>query len=181
MARDDTGRSDGGIAALQAGDRQAQAAFWAEQLPRVRALCARVLGRGPDAEELAQDVLTEFVFERAPRLERPEAAYAYLKLMALRRAQRYRERRRELPEEELPVPVDGDALDAIERRGEAAALGRLGECLGRLTEKARKVLQLRYGSELTNEHIGELVGGSKQYIGKLLRKSLEALRSCLGV
>ena len=33
--------------------------------------------------------------------------------------------------------------------------------------------------ELSNEQIGRSIGGSKQYIGRLIRNSLEALRICI--
>jgi RNA polymerase sigma factor (sigma-70 family) len=61
----------------------------------------------------------------------------------------------------------------------ASMLPRLEECLEKLTPKARQVLALRYGAEHTNEQIGSLLGGSKQYIGRLIAQCLEKLRRCL--
>jgi DNA-directed RNA polymerase specialized sigma24 family protein len=55
----------------------------------------------------------------------------------------------------------------------------LDRCLTHLTDKARQVLRLKYTEQWTNEHIGQIVGGSKQYIGRLIRQSLELLRSCI--
>lgn len=58
-------------------------------------------------------------------------------------------------------------------------LPSLDECLDGLKPKAREVIRLKYGEDFANERIGGLVGGSKQYIGKLLRQSLAKLRECL--
>ena len=167
------------LAGLRAGDAAAQARFWEEHRARVFRHCARVLGAGRDAEELAQDVLSEFIFERAARLARDEAALAYLRLMAVRRALRHRDRQRRLHGREMAEQEDPDAAAAVFRAGDAAALRRLPDCLERLTPKAREALLLRYRRELTTARIGEIVGGSKQYIGRLLRQSLARLRDCL--
>jgi RNA polymerase sigma factor (sigma-70 family) len=73
-----------------------------------------------------------------------------------------------------------EACGSVEESAWARALlPRLEDCLGELSPKAQRVLRLRYRKELTNERIGSLVGGSKQYIGRLIRQSLRALRKCL--
>jgi DNA-directed RNA polymerase specialized sigma subunit len=55
----------------------------------------------------------------------------------------------------------------------------LVDCFKKLTEKAQKVMVLRFDADLTTEAIGKIVGGSKQYIGRLITQSLEAMRNCL--
>ncbi len=167
------------VAGLQRRDESAQRRFWEQRWAGVYAICARILGGGADATELATDVLTDFLFEHVHRLSNPRAARSYLRLMAVRRSLRRRERRRELvgkDADRLPTPMRVDAE-------EAAALSslqpRLDACLGQLTDKAQQMLRLRYAQELTNTRIGQLLGCSKQYVGRLVTRSLELLRECL--
>jgi len=167
---------------LRRGDPAAQQRFWRRYLPAVRAICADILGPGPDAADEAVNVMVDFLFRYARELSDARTAPAYVKLMAARRARKLRVRRRqawgqvaELTEEhEDPTPLRPDDAALA-----AALQPRLEGCLAQLRPKAREVLILRFRSELTTEAIGGLVGGSKQYIGRLITQSLLALRTCL--
>ena len=170
------------IVALKAGDESAQQRFWEERWAGVYAICASILGPGPQAAEVAQDALTDFIFDAVHRLQRPEAGQAYLKLMAARRARRRSAsiRTRLAGDAELDSLADGRIEGGPEAAAGLALLRpKLVECLGLLRPKARRVMQLKYGAEMANERIGELVGGSKQYIGRLIKDSLARLRECL--
>lgn len=167
------------IPALKQGSTDAQNAFWRAHHGDVHAICCGVLGRGADAEEVADGVLSDFLFKYVHRLETPAAARSYLRLMAVRRSIRRRERRDRQSGSEPDVLADQARLTAEERANYALLLPRLGHCMEELTPKAQEVLRLRFRSELTNQKIGGLVGGSKQYIGRLIKRSLEILRGCL--
>lgn len=163
---------------LKAGDPGAQARFLRAHQSRVQQICRRIVGANVMADDLAEDVLIDFLFSAVQRIDRGETMVAYLQLMAARQALRQRDRRarHEPISAELPDPQSKDPLEAL-------ALARAGvhvaRCLEELTPKARWVLKLRFDADLTQEHIGRVAGGSKQYIGRLITRSLDALRRCL--
>ena len=172
------------LALLKARDPLAQGRFFRAHRGRVEVLCARVLGHGADALEIATDVLGDFLFQYVDGVESPRAVSTYLKLMATRRSLRWlrtRGRSDEMQDD------DGGAVE-LGREREAPVdqaiwarqmMPRLDGCLEQLTPKAREVLKMRFSTELTNESIGDIVGGSKQYIGRLIKESTEKLRTCL--
>lgn len=170
---------DSELARLKARDPRAQARFYAAHRARVEAMCARVVGAGAGAGELATDILGDFLFQYVDGVESPRAVHTYLKLMATRRSLRWVRKgsRAEEVSEDLAVDDPHAATDQAIWTEELAP--RLTTCLERLTPKAREVLQLRFGTELTNEAIGGLLGGSKQYIGRLIKESTEKLKKCL--
>jgi RNA polymerase sigma factor (sigma-70 family) len=166
------------LSRLKSGDAAAQGRFFAARRAELAAICQRIVGDRALSEELAEDVVIDFLFHAVNRVRHSDAVPAYLSLMAARRAMREREQRRradDAPLEQMvattPSPEDAAAL-----RGSAVKLER---CLGQLTPKARSTLKLRFGEDLAQEHIGQVLGGSKQYIGKLIRQSVEKLRMCL--
>lgn len=167
------------LAALKAGDTEAQARFWSLHWDRVYATCARVLGYGVDASDVATDVVHDFLFTYVQNIEHERAIVSYLRLMATRRSLRKRrgaDRHKELEPEALP---DDGARSAEQLANTQMLLPRLNDCLEELTPKAQQVLKLRFAGDMTNERIGQVVGGSKQYIGKLIRQCTEKLRTCL--
>lgn len=170
---------DAELARLKARDREAQARFYARFKDRVESLCGRVLGSGPDAAEVAIDVIQDFLFQYVDGVESPRAVTTYLKLMATRRSLRWMrrgERSEEVSEDVPEVDSDGKNDQGI---WVTQMMPKLDGCMQGLTTKAREVLKLRYSTDLTNEAIGEMVGGSKQYIGRLIKESTEKLKGCL--
>ena len=176
---------DAELALLKARDAQAQARFFRAQRARVEALCARVLGHGADAFEIAADVLGDFLFRYVDGVESPRAVSTYLKLMATRRSLRWlraKGRSDEIQEGDGDGLVDAERDPAPDQAIWARQMmPRLGGCLEQLTPKAREVLKLRFSTELTNESIGDILGGSKQYIGRLIKESTDKLKKCLEV
>lgn len=165
---------------LRERDPAAQAELWRDEWGRVYAVCARVLGPGADANDAAVDTLTDFMYRYADQLSQPNAIRAYLRLMAAHRAAKMRARRDRFSSDEEEQDVAGDIGGDGETRADLAwHRPRLNMCLERLSPKASQVIRLRYSEELTNERIGQLVGGSKQYIGRLLTQSLAALEKCM--
>jgi RNA polymerase sigma factor (sigma-70 family) len=164
------------LSRLKANDANEQASFWRQHRPGVLALARRVLGPTSEAEELADEVLVDFLYVAVHRIDHEEAIRNYVRLMTVRRAlRRSKRRRKQTPfgEAHFAAPNDPDELTF------KLMMPRLEGCLEGLTPKARQALTLRYRGEMTTEHIGKIVGGSKQYIGRLLTKSLEALRGCI--
>ncbi|MFT7579403.1 MAG: RNA polymerase sigma factor (sigma-70 family) [Myxococcota bacterium] len=165
--------------ALKAEDTDAQQAFWLAYWDRTYAICARILGTGANASEVASDVMSDFLFKYVQGIEEQRAVWSYVKLMATRRALRFKKRAARGSELLQETVADDDALGQDVLAGTALLLPKLGDCLDILTPKAQQVLKLRFGGDLTNERIGVLVGGSKQYIGRLIRQSTEKLRTCI--
>lgn len=171
------------LARLKARDPAAQARFFRSHRERVEAICGRVLGGGRDAQEIAADVLGDFLFTYVDGVESPRAVTTYLKLMATRRSLRWvraKDRSEEVDDEGPAPPIAGQGEGEVDDRiWQRQMIPRLDGCLESLTPKAREVLKLRFSTELTNESIGDIVGGSKQYIGRLIKESTEKLKQCL--
>ncbi|MBI5545991.1 MAG: sigma-70 family RNA polymerase sigma factor [Deltaproteobacteria bacterium] len=168
---------------LRRGDGRTLRDLHAELFPRVRAVCRQLLKAPAVADETAHDVWTDFVVDRAPGLKHPGAIAAYLHMMAVRRCCDQRRLQMRLDERDLAGEADGSEsveahLAASSEQRELEA--RLAGCMERLTGRTREVLRMRFHRSMTQEAIGEVFGASKQYVGKVLKKSLEALRRCMG-
>jgi RNA polymerase sigma factor (sigma-70 family) len=167
------------VQGLKARDPNAQAVFWKRYWDVAYPISAHILGVCPDAVDAAVDLLVDFMERRVHRLSAHQALFAYVRLAAVRRAIRYRNKRNsstlydESSREDLDLntPEDNAALSVL--------MPRLDECLKNIAPKAQETLRLKFVADLTNEHIGRLVGGSKQYIGRLIQKSLDVLKLCI--
>ncbi len=167
----------GWLRRLVAQEPDAQKAFWQAYRPLVLPICVHVLGDRSQAQDITDEVMIDFIFDAVHRLRSEQAALAYLRLMAARRAIRYRDRRRgEVDQAEQLIDL-GQAPDEAAQVN--LLLPKLEVCMEKLTPKARKALRLRFVAELTNERIGQMIGGSRQYIGRLITKSLSALGRCI--
>jgi RNA polymerase sigma factor (sigma-70 family) len=83
------------------------------------------------------------------------------------------------------VELDAELLEDPEPNGqeEEAWKSELGpyltDCMGELSQKSQNVLKLRYHLDLSYEQIGGMLGGTRQYIGRLLHKCQEKLKKCI--
>lgn len=170
---------DAELARLKAREPAAQARFYKLFKERVQAICSRILGGGADAADVATDVIGDFLFQYVDGVESPRAVTTYLKLMATRRSLRWLRRGDRAEEVDEDAPDDGEPAAPEQAIWVGQMMPRLDGCLEGLTPKAREVLKLRFSTDLTNEVIGEMVGGSKQYIGRLIKESTDKLRTCL--
>jgi RNA polymerase sigma factor (sigma-70 family) len=166
---------------LRARDPQAQAALRRELFPRVLAVCRRLLLDATLAAEVAEDIWMDFVFEGAERLRAPEAVGAYLRVMTVRRCVRLREGLARQVEFDESCALDACAPEAGLEAGldQRRLQARLAGCLRRLSDRARQIVRMRFFLDLTQEEIGRAFGVSKQYAGRVLQRSLDALRVCL--
>jgi RNA polymerase sigma factor (sigma-70 family) len=166
------------VEGLRCRDTAAQKLFWDRYWATVYPICVRIVGKGPDATDLSVDLLTDFMDRRAHDIAKPGAMGAYLKLTAVRRSLDFQKKRRHI--KCLDYEIEDSPSTTPEERAMLTTLRpRLDECLPRLTEKAQQTLRLKYKEEWTNERIGQLVGGSKQYIGRLIQQSLALLKTCI--
>ncbi|MBN2716615.1 MAG: sigma-70 family RNA polymerase sigma factor [Deltaproteobacteria bacterium] len=165
------------VSLLQQGNEAARRDFWQTAFAPVLGICSRVAGPGPLAVDITTDLLNDFLFRYVVSLSNPLGAWAYLKMMAVRRSIREKQRsiRHEMFEEHrMRLGETHDGNEDV-----AGMIPLLNDCLGTLTPKAQSAIRLKYRQGLSNSEIGNTVGGSKQYIGRLLKQSLRVLRDCL--
>jgi RNA polymerase sigma-70 factor (ECF subfamily) len=120
---DDIEESDAAlVAAVLAGDRAAASRLYARHAPRVRGLLARILGVGPELDDVLQDTFV-IAFRRLPSLREPAALGAWLRAVAVGEARhhlRARARRRwltffapdDMPDAPAPAAPGGEMRDA---------------------------------------------------------------------
>lgn len=167
---------------LRARDAGAQAALRGRLFPKVLATCAHVLGDSSRAEEIAEDVWTDFLFRDVDRVRDPRAIPAYLRMMSVRRCIHVRDVSRRfdtldaVTESEPTADVEADLLGGLDR---SRTLLRLRACLQLLDRRQRQVVRLRFLHEMTLEQIGEELAVTKQYAGQIVKKSLWRLKRCI--
>jgi RNA polymerase sigma-B factor len=89
---------------------------------------------------------------------------------------------RSAPSLDQPAGDEGDAVlgDFVmdtSAREEVENLLILPELIGRLPERERRIVLLRYIDELTQDEIAERLGISQMHVSRLLRRALERMRA----
>lgn len=138
------------------------------------------------SREEAED-LTQLTFERALRAwDRfdPGRASPRTWLLAIARNLLIDHYRSDRSAREEPLP-DGEAADSLighESDPAGAALGlapELEEALSGLPERARELIALRFGGELTGPEIAEITGLTVTNVQQILSRALRTLRAHL--
>lgn len=75
-------------------------------------------------------------------------------------------------EDDMPLARFGTIDPGFERCEQATTLGQLARDL---PERERRILALRFGSDLTQSEIGERLGISQMHVSRLLRRTLDEL------
>jgi RNA polymerase sigma factor (sigma-70 family) len=164
---------DAAMARLADGDRGAFAAVFAALRPHVGRLCERMLGRGADADDAAQQAL-EKVFARASTFRKGQSALPWALAIAAwecRTTLRRRHRARASGDEGVaaaacPLPGPDEAL--LARELEACVRGALGQ----LSEQDRATLSATF--DAAGGRGGE--GASGATLRKRRERALERLR-----
>ena len=133
-----------------------------------------------DGEDLAQDLTAE-VFERAVAkqhtLRHREAFGAWLFRIARNAvAGYYRKRRPTLPLDSIPDPRVPDAgpAEALMRQEE---LARLRTALGTLSDREQEIIRLKFGGELGNKEIAQVMRLRAGNVAVILYRALRKLRA----
>jgi RNA polymerase sigma-70 factor (ECF subfamily) len=139
-------------------------------IKRVYAYVAYRVGDGPDAEDLTSET-----FERALRYRKTYDSskgepIAWLIGIA-RRCVEGRPPQLEYASEQLEAPDHGDLEDDALRRI------TLSRAVGRLEERDRELIALRYGADLTARQIAELQGAKTNAVEVALHRALGRLRA----
>lgn len=164
------------------GDRAAFGELVRKYSGVVRALVVSRLGRGPDAEDAAQDVFLR-AFERLGHLEDPERFAGWLATIAVNRAlesRRSAERRRAGSLESLPAepaaPPDGGASGRAETEEETE---RMLRSLATLDERTRTVLLLRFRDGMAVKDVAARLGENPPAVAMRISRGLRRLRALL--
>ena len=152
-------------------------ALYADQLPRVYNYFRYRVGDGAVAEDL-----TSLTFEKAwvarNRYRRDLGAFSTW-LMTIARnvaTDHYRRRRDHAPLEAADhVAAGGD--DPQQQAEHREALERLSRLLGRLPDRDRELVSLKYGAELTNRAIAKHMNLTETNVGTLLHRLVQRLRA----
>jgi RNA polymerase sigma-70 factor (ECF subfamily) len=158
-------------------------ALYADQLPRVYNYFRYRVGDGAVAEDL-----TSLTFEKAwvarNRYRRDLGAFStWLMTIARNVATDHYRRRRTRPLDGPHAPLEaadhvaagGD--DPQERVEHREALERLSRLLGRLPDRDRELVSLKYGAELTNRAIAKHMNLTETNVGTLLHRLVQRLRA----
>jgi RNA polymerase sigma factor (sigma-70 family) len=165
---------------LRVQDRQAQLELRASLLPKAIASCRHVLREKELAENIAEDIWMDFIYQHVDQLKEAKAISSYLRMMTIRRCIRINQWRQkhDTLEEEASLAV-GSENEVVHNIDQQKYLWHLDHCLAKLNERNRRVMYMRYFQEMTQEAIGQALDVSKQYVGRVIKTSLAAIRTCL--
>jgi RNA polymerase sigma factor (sigma-70 family) len=140
---------------------------------RVYSYAAYRLGDGPDAEDVTSEV-----FERALRYRRSyDDSRGVPEQWLIGIARRCVDDALAAPKA-APAPVD-DAIAAVDVEEEVVRRLELTAAIEALDDRARELLALRYGADLTARQIGELLGMKTNAVEVALHRTLSRIRESL--
>jgi RNA polymerase sigma-70 factor (ECF subfamily) len=157
------------------GDRAALERLLTTHAADVSRWARGVCGSGPDADDVAQDVLIAAV-RHLSEVRDAAAIPAWLRTVTRRTCARRRRRRAGAPE------VWDDASDAVSTAPgpeQSASAGELARALSRLEPRARQVLVLRDVEGLTAPEVAELLGLELGAVKTRLHRARASLRDAV--
>jgi RNA polymerase sigma-70 factor, ECF subfamily len=147
-----------------------------EHGPHVFRLARRILGSGPDAEDMVQEVFLE-VFQFRQKKAVDNWAGLLCRMAIHRALDRLRRRRKMDPLNMIEVSDPGDAPLDKAVAGELAE--RLRNAIARLPDRQAAVFSLRYFDDLSYEQIAEILGIEPSAVGSALHKARVKLQFLL--
>jgi RNA polymerase sigma-70 factor (ECF subfamily) len=131
------------------------------------------------ADDIIQDV-AELAAERFEQYDQARPFIGWLIGIARNRiAQTYREKGRR------PIVYSSEVLDALTQAyttmqtEDDARLEGLRQCIAKLSDRQRRVIDLRYARQLSSQDIAERVGCSPRAVTSMLQRIRTALRKCV--
>jgi RNA polymerase sigma-70 factor (ECF subfamily) len=171
-----------GLARVAAGNREAFREVYERSAPKLLAAIRRILGNSSAAEDAVQEAFVRIWRNAAdfdPSIASPMAWMTTIaRHVAIDMVRRGAER----------ISIASEALDSeLSERlaapgtaGDPLASDRLAACLGKLEEDRRRMVLLAYCHGLSREELAGRFGRPVATVKTLLRRSLIALKECLG-
>jgi RNA polymerase sigma factor (sigma-70 family) len=146
-----------------------------ESIRRVYAYVAYRIGAGPDAEDVTSTTIERAIRYRSSYRKEDGSPSAWLIGIARRCiADAISQQTRERPEGDEVEPTDADHSSAAAERVD------LHRAVAELDSRARELVALRYGADLSSKDIGLILGLSPGAVDVALHRALTQLRGSLG-
>ena len=166
------------LAGVGRGEEAAFRVLIARKLPRIHALCLRLLGSSGEADDVAQDAFLRAW--RQARDWRPGQARfdTWLHRVVLNLCYDRLRQRREVPVAEPPEQAD-PALPADRGLEREETVRRVQAALAQLPPRQRDAIMLHTYQELSNIETAQVLGMSVEGLESLLARARRSLRSLL--
>ncbi len=170
---------------LRAGQIAAFDVLYTRHYPLVWKFAYRFTGTRDAAQDLAQEIFAS-LWERRATLVLTGSLRAYLlaavrfrAVDALRHEEVVHQVTEEVDDETHPVGMGTPFPSPEEETDDALLRLRIHEELGKLPERQRTALLLRWEQGLSNQEIAEVLNIGKAAVSRLLGRAVELLRSAL--
>ncbi len=165
---------------VAAGDRLAFRRLYDQQSPRLYAVALRVTRQPALASDAVHDAFLQ-VWRNAARFDaaRGNAEAWLLSLVRYRALDIARRRVREVSDDDMPELEDQDP-DPLARLATARDAAALHRCLQTLDADRRRLVVLAFVEGLSHSELAERLATPLGTVKSWIRRSLLALRTCLG-
>jgi RNA polymerase sigma-70 factor (ECF subfamily) len=156
-------------------------ALYQSHYPRVLGLCNRLLGRGMQAEDAAQEVFVR-AYRRLDQYDTTLPFGAWVGGIATHHCVdllRRRARERRLFDDAQPEAIADDALNGAALLTQTERTVRVQAAIAELPDKYRVPLVLAYYFESSYDEIAQALGVTSNHVGVLLLRGKRMLRGAL--
>ena len=170
------------LRAVAGGDQAAFEALYAATRAKLYGVVLRILRRADLADEVMQEAYLK-IWNSAGQFDPALASpITWMVAIARNRAIDVARRKRDVSVEEAPEVLEraADIPDPLAGRERSEELRRLLDCLGRLDPDQRQLMLLAYYDGLSREQLAARSGRPVNTIKTWLRRSILAVRECLG-
>ena len=170
------------LAAVADGDQAAFERLYAATRAKLYGVVLRILRRADLADEVMQEAYLK-IWNSAGQFDPALASpITWMVTIARNRAIDLARKKRDVSVEETPGVLEraAESVDPLAARERREELRRLLDCLGRLDPDERRLMLLAYYNGLSREQLAAKLGHPVNTIKTWLRRSILAVRECLG-
>lgn len=170
------------LAEIAKGDAGAFERLYGATRAKLYGVLVRILGRPELADEVMQEAYLK-IWKSAASFDPAVASpITWMVAIARNRAIDVARKRRDVSVEEAPQALEfaADIADPLAGRERSEELARLLDCLGRLDPEQRQLVLLAYYNGLSREQLAARIGRPVNTVKTWLRRSILAVRECLG-
>ena len=170
------------LAAVADGDRAAFERLYSATRAKLYGVVLRILRRADLADEVMQEAYLK-IWNSAGQFDPALASpITWMVTIARNRAIDLARKKRDVSVEETPGVLEraAESVDPLAARERSEELRRLLDCLGRLDPDERRLMLLAYYNGLSREQLAAKLGRPINTIKTWLRRSILAVRECLG-